>query len=59
MNANDTAVTLIRELERTRFWGSLEIQFQAGVVGMLKKTETMKPQDMVQRNNRGAENDKS
>ncbi|MEN6535757.1 MAG: hypothetical protein ABFD89_18985 [Bryobacteraceae bacterium] len=55
MNANDTAVTLIRELERSRFWGSLEIQFQAGVVGLLKKTETVKPEAMSQRNNRGAE----
>jgi hypothetical protein len=48
-----TATEIVRELESIRFYGSLEIKFEAGRVVLLKKTETIKPDDERQRNNRG------
>ena len=54
--ANQTATTLLNDLERAAFWGSLEIKFEAGNAVLIKKTETLKPN---QRGNRGNENGKS
>ena len=34
---------LVDELERDRFFGSLELKFEAGQVVLLRKTETIKP----------------
>jgi hypothetical protein len=45
-----TATTLLNDLERAGFWGSLEIKFEGGHVVLIKKTETLKPN---QRSNRG------
>jgi hypothetical protein len=38
-----STVKTLRELERLRFFGTLEIKFEAGTVVLLKKTETIKP----------------
>ena len=51
--ANQTATALLADLEKAGFWGSLEIKFEGGNVVLIKKTETLKPN---QRNNRGNEN---
>jgi hypothetical protein len=48
--ANQTATTLLNDLERASFWGSLEIKFEGGNIVLIKKTETLKPN---QRGNRG------
>ena len=53
-SSNQTATALLHDLERAAFWGSLEIKLEAGNVVLIKKTETLKPN---QRNNRGDEND--
>jgi hypothetical protein len=50
---NQTATALLGDLERAGFWGSLEIKFEGGSVVLIKKTETLKPN---QRSNRGNEN---
>ncbi len=42
---------LLAELERERFYGSLEVKLEAGRVVLLRKTETIKPEDC--RDNRG------
>ncbi len=56
MPQNEQATTeILRELERNRFYGSLEIKFEAGRVVLIRKTETIKPQDC--RNNRGKYNE--
>jgi hypothetical protein len=47
---------LIREMERTRFYGSLEIKFEAGRVVVVKKTETIKPAERNYRDSRGNSN---
>jgi hypothetical protein len=53
MTESTMALTnMVSELERIRFFGSLEIKFEAGKVVLLKKTETIKP-DECPRNNRG------
>ena len=49
MTANIT--DLLRELERERFYGSVEIKLEAGRIVLLRKTETVKPTDF--RNCRG------
>ncbi len=44
---------LLHELERQRFYGSLEVKFEAGKVVLLRKTETIKPVADDCRDNRG------
>ena len=44
---------LLRQLEAGRFFGSLEIKFEAGHVVLLKKTETLKPMQPSYGDNRG------
>ena len=34
---------VLRTLERSRFYGSVEIKYEAGRVVLLRKTETIKP----------------
>ena len=48
--------TLLADLERQRFFGSIEFKLEAGRVVLIRKTETLKPES-DHRNNRGAEND--
>ncbi len=45
---------MLKELERNRFYGSLELKLEAGRVVLLKKIETIKPEPEDRRNNRGA-----
>jgi hypothetical protein len=42
---------VLDSLQESHFFGSLEIKFEAGRVVLLRKTETIKPND--RRNNRG------
>ena len=42
---------ILHELEQRQFYGSLEIKLEAGRVVLIRKTETIKPQDC--RENRG------
>jgi hypothetical protein len=42
---------VLDSLEQSNFFGSLEIKFEAGRVVLLKKTETIKPDN--RRDNRG------
>lgn len=44
---------LLRQLEQSRFYGSLEVRFEAGHVTVIKKTESIKPGVSDHRNNRG------
>ena len=46
-------IQLLRQLEAARFYGSVEIKFEAGQVTVIKKTESIKPGTGDQRNNRG------
>lgn len=42
---------LFAQLERQEFYGSVELKFEAGRIVLIRKTETIKPND--HRNNRG------
>ena len=56
MNVGETMQSTIEtlcELERLRFFGTLEIKFEAGRVVLLRKTETIKPTLEHYRNIRG------
>lgn len=44
---------LLRQLEAGRFYGSVELKFEAGHVVLLKKTETLKPTQSSYGDNRG------
>ncbi len=53
MPTSEQSVTeLVRELERQRFYGAVELKFESGRVVLIRKTETIKPENY--RNNRGA-----
>jgi hypothetical protein len=44
---------LLRSLEQSRFFGTVELKFEAGRVVLIRKTETMKPSTSDCRENRG------
>lgn len=48
-----TVEQLVTDLERCRFYGSVELKFEAGRLVVIKKTETIKPNNC--RDNRGAD----
>lgn len=37
------AEELLEEVQRTRFWGSVQLDFREGELVLIRKTETMKP----------------
>ncbi len=45
---------LLAQLERQRFYGSVEVKFEVGRVVLVRKTETIKPENC--RDNRGKDN---
>jgi hypothetical protein len=49
---------LLSELAHHHFYGSVEIKFEAGKVVLLRKTETIKPDEDL-RSNRGNSNDQN
>lgn len=53
-----TVSDILTNLEQERFFGSLEIKFEAGRVVLLRKTETIKPTDENCRDNRGDSNER-
>ena len=54
-----STIDTLCELERQRFFGTLEIKFEAGQVVLLRKTETMKPNLETCRITRGEDNGRS
>lgn len=46
-------VSLLTNLEHERFYGSLELKFEAGRVVLVRKTETIKPAEKNCREHRG------
>lgn len=47
---------LLTDLERQRFYGSVEIKFEAGKVVLLRKIETIKPAPENYRDSRDKDN---
>ena len=43
----------LRELERNRFFGSVELKFESGRIVLVRKTQTLKPRASNHRDNRG------
>ena len=56
-NSMKTVPEVLHALERQRFYGSLEIKYEAGRVVLLRKTETIKPTGENCRMNRGIKNE--
>ena len=55
--SQDSIGPLVEELQRQRFYGSLEIKLEAGRIVLLRKTETIKLSESDYRDNRGNTND--
>jgi len=53
----DELIALLRRLEASGFYGSLEVKFETGRVVIIRKTETLKP-GLNHRDTRGNERDK-
>jgi len=51
MTSQQSLTEILSKLERSRFFGALEIKFEAGRVVLLRQTETIKLDDC--RDNRG------
>ena len=45
---------LLRSLEQSRFYGTVELKFESGRVVLIRKTETIKPEIATCRSTRGA-----
>jgi len=45
-------VQLLRQLEQSRFYGSVELKYEAGRVVLIRKSETFKPCESGHGNNR-------
>jgi hypothetical protein len=54
----DSVSTILAELTRMRFFGSLELKLEAGRVVLIRKTETLKP-PFDCRDNRGTGNERT
>ena len=54
-NPMNAVTEVLHDLERQRFYGSVEIKYEAGRVVLLRKTETIKPD---YRENRGIKNER-
>ena len=44
---------ILRSLEQSRFYGTVELKFESGRVVLIRKTETIKPCVQDYRDNRG------
>ena len=49
---------VLSEISRDRFYGSFEIKFEAGKPVLLRKTETIKPDEENHRDNRRVGNER-
>jgi hypothetical protein len=47
-------VQLLRQLEQSHFYGSVELKYEAGRVVLIRKSETFKPCESGYGNNRSA-----
>ena len=45
-------IQLLRQLEQSRFYGSVEFKYEAGRVVLIRKIETFKPSESGHGNNR-------
>lgn len=50
-------VQLLRQLEDSRFYGSVELKYEAGRVVLIRKSETLKLSELGYRDNRSASRD--
>lgn len=57
MTASNDIPQLLTKLERERFYGAIELKFEAGKVVLVRKTETFKPAPEDPRSNRGPYDD--
>lgn len=54
----ERVIEILRDLERGKFYGSVEVKLEAGKVVLVRKTETIKPGAENCRGNRGNEDER-
>jgi len=54
-----TVTDLLRSLEQSRFFGTVELKYESGRVVLIRKTETLKISEQDCRNTRGEDEHKS
>jgi hypothetical protein len=50
-------IQLLRQLEQSRFYGAVELKYEAGRVVLIRKSETFKPCESGHGNNRSNDHD--
>jgi hypothetical protein len=50
---------LLRQLEAIRFYGSLEVKFEAGIITLIRKSETFKPTEPNYGSNRSVSHERN
>jgi hypothetical protein len=53
----DELIRLLRQLGESRFYGSVELKYEAGRVTLIRKSETLKPSEQSCRDNRSIRHD--
>jgi hypothetical protein len=51
-------VNLLRHLEESRFYGSVELKYEAGRIVYIRKSETLKPSELGCRVDRSTSHDR-
>jgi hypothetical protein len=46
-------LTMLRDLEQAKFWGSVELKFENGRLMHIKQAQTFKPEELNRRTSRG------
>ena len=52
-------ITMLKQLEGSKFYGSLELKLEAGRIVLIKKSETFKPTEPNYGNNRSLNNERN
>ncbi len=55
----DSINSLLDQLQRRTFFGSIELKFERGRVVLIRQVETIKPPPETHRDNRGGEDERS
>ena len=58
-NMKNDISELLAELARSTFYGAVELKYEAGVIVLIRKTETFKPTEPTHGSDRSASHDRN
>jgi hypothetical protein len=56
---NDSIPEMLAGLQRSSFYGAVELKYEAGVIVLVRKSETFKPTEPTYGNNRSASHERN